>query len=340
MEVEVTHKARDNSVKEILADPELFVEFLRNFVPIDMLKNVAPADVEDVTARLISLVSEQKDGDTIKRVNLNGDKSLFVITIVEHESQVNFRAPFKMLLYIALILNAYEKEANRAQLRSNCRKETDSTTDITQTKDFKYPPILPIIFYDGESEWTAETNFLHRTEMHEIFEKYIPKFEYELVKLKDYSFTDLAKFGDTLSLFMMIDKLKTAEAFAELGKLPKEYIKQLNEINVPINLKKLLVKVITVLLHKINVPQEEIDTLIERIDERGVSEMLLIENYDVQATRRERREAEQERDVAKRRLSIAIKTLLDKGSTVMEITEKMGMTEDEIIALLPELSPA
>jgi len=65
--------------------------------------------------------------------------------------------------------------------------------------------------------------------------------------------------------------------------------------------------------------------------------MISIENYDVQAVRRE---ADQQRDEAQRRLSIAIKTLLDKGSTVMEITEKMGMTEDEIIALLPELSPA
>ena len=52
MEAAVIHKVRDNSVKEILAEPELFVEFLRNFVPIDMLKDVAPADVEDVTARL------------------------------------------------------------------------------------------------------------------------------------------------------------------------------------------------------------------------------------------------------------------------------------------------
>jgi len=86
-----------------------------------------------------------------------------------------------------LILNAYEKEAN---------KETNTTTDITQTKNFKYPPILPIIFNDGESEWTAETNFLYRTEMHEIFEKYIPKFEYELISLKDYSFTDLVDFGN------------------------------------------------------------------------------------------------------------------------------------------------
>ena len=250
----VIHKAKDNSVKSILAEPELFAEFLRNFIPIEILKDVAPTNIEDISERLISLVSEQKDGDTIKRINLDDGKSLFVIAIVEHESKVNFRAPFKMLLYIALILNDYEKEVNK-------------DTKITHAKDFKYPPILPIIFYDGESEWTAETNFFNRTEMSEIFAKYIPNFEYELVSLKDYSFADLAEFGDTLSLFMMVDKLKTAEAFSELGKLPKEYIERLKDMNVPPHLKELLVKVITVLLRKIDVPQDEIDVLVERIDE-------------------------------------------------------------------------
>ncbi|MCL2386864.1 MAG: Rpn family recombination-promoting nuclease/putative transposase [Defluviitaleaceae bacterium] len=320
----VIHKAKDNSVKTILAEPELFAEFLRNFIPIDILKDVAPTNIEDISERLISLVSEQKDGDTIKRINLNDGKSLFVIAIVEHESKVNFRAPFKILLYIALILNDYEKEVNKDE-------------KITHTKDFKYPPILPIIFYDGESEWTAETNFLNRTEMSEIFAKYIPKFEYELVSLKDYSFADLAEFGDTLSLFMMVDKLKTAEAFSELGKLPKEYIERLEDMNVPPHLKELLVKVITVLLRKINVPQDEIDVLVERIDERGVSEMLSIENYNVQAIRRE---ADQQRAEAVQQLKAMIRAMLDKGSTVTEIASIMNVTEDDVVFLLPELSPA
>ncbi|MCL2387362.1 MAG: Rpn family recombination-promoting nuclease/putative transposase, partial [Defluviitaleaceae bacterium] len=183
------HKARDNSVKAILAEPELFVEFLHNFIPVEILKDVAPTDIEDVSERLLSLVSEQKDGDTIKRINLKGDKPLFVITIVEHESSVNFRASFKMLLYIALILNDYEKEVNKESSQN-----TNKSTKVTLTKDFKYPPVLPIILYAGDDEWTAETNFLNRTEMSDIFEKYIPKFEYELVNLNKYSFADLAEF--------------------------------------------------------------------------------------------------------------------------------------------------
>jgi len=147
--LEVIRKAKDTSLKLILDEPELFVEFLRDFVPIDMLKNISPADVEDVSERLLPLQMEQKDLDTIKRVNLKGDRPLFVITVVDHESTVNFRAPFKMLLYIALVLENYEKEINKevSEQKKSERKKYEGR--ITQTKDFKYPPILPIVFYDG-----------------------------------------------------------------------------------------------------------------------------------------------------------------------------------------------
>ena len=50
---------------------------------------------------------------------------------------------------------------------------------------------------------------------------------------------------------------------------------------------RLLVRVVSVLLSKINVPQNEIEKMVSKIDERGVSAMLSIEDYDVQETRRE-----------------------------------------------------
>ena len=104
------YKAKDNSAKTILGEPELFVEFLRNFVPVKILKDISPDDIEDVSERFVSLLAEQKDGDIVKRINLKDGSSLFVLAIVEHESNVNFRTPFKMLLYYALILKHMKKK--------------------------------------------------------------------------------------------------------------------------------------------------------------------------------------------------------------------------------------
>ena len=269
----VIQKAKDSSVKLVLSDHELFVEFLRDFTKIDVLSDVEPGDIEDISERFVPLFNEQKDSDVVKRVNLGRDKAFFVITIVEHESEVNFRASFKMLQYIALVLNEYERETNK------------ENKNISYTKDFKYPPVLPIVFYDGEGKWTAETNFVNRTEMSGVFEKYIPKFEYELVSLAKYSVKDLAKFGDTLSLIMIIDKIRTPDGIKLLGSLPADYLERLS-LNIPERLKKLVADVITVLLAKINVPGEEIEDIVDKIEKRGLKEMFAIENYDVQETRR------------------------------------------------------
>jgi len=146
--------------------------------------------------------------------------------------------------------------------------------------------VLPIIFYDGQGKWTAETDFLQKTELNEIFHKYIPKFEYELVSLNEYSENDLAKFGDTLSLIMIIDKIKTADGMSLLSKLPPDYVEQLT-LNIPEHLSKLIADVITLLLTKINVPKDEIEEVTEKIYRRRYKEMFaFFDDYDVQETRR------------------------------------------------------
>ena len=329
----VIHKAKDNSAKSILSEPELFVQFIKDFTSIEILKDIQPEDIEDVDSRFIPLFSEQRDSDTVKRINLKGDSDnpLFVITIVEHESKVNFRAPFKILLYITYILEAYEKEVNK-----KASAEAGKDVKVTMKKDFKYPPIFPIIFYDGAGEWTAETNFLNRTEMKDIFEKYIPKFEYELVSLKEYSYEDLTKFGDILSLFMLLNKPQTAEELNSLGNLPKEYLAQIDSLNIPAHLKELVVNSVTVLLSRINAPQDEINKLLEKIDERGVSEMLALKDYDVQATRKEARaEARAEAMAeAEKKMGAMIKLLMEKGFSVKDIADTLNTTEQEITRLL------
>ena len=269
------HKVKDNCFKLILKEPELFVEFLKDFVPIDILKNVTPSDIEDITERFLPLFDENKDSDTVKRINLKDQDFLIVIAIVEHESEVSFRASFKMLQYITLVLADYEKEANK-----------EAEKEISRHKGFKYPPVLPVIFYDGAVKWTAETNFFDKTEMNQIFAKYIPKFEYELVCLDDYSQDDLVRFGDTLSLVMILDKIRSFDGKRLLSKLPDNYVEQLR-LNIPEHLLKLLSDVITVLMKKINVPDKEITTVTDKLYKRRFSEMFtLLEDYDVQETRR------------------------------------------------------
>jgi hypothetical protein len=271
------HKSRDNSFKLILGDHELFAEFLRDFIPIDLLRHVRAEDIEDMSERFLPLFQNNRDSDTVKRITLKGDASLFVIAIVEHESAVNYRAPFKMLQYITLVLDAYEKEANRDR------------PGISTTKDFRYPPVLPVIFYDGRAPWTAAVNFAGRTALEDIFYRYIPKFDYELVDLNRYAYEDLTRFGDILSILMIIDKVGKRDRTKLLDKLPG-YVEGLS-LNIPPNLTKLLGDVITVLLNRVEVGEEEIGAITGLIVKQGGQKMF---DSFVEAVLEEKRIAKEE----------------------------------------------
>jgi hypothetical protein len=57
--------AKDNSWKQIMNEPDLFVEFLRDFVPIGLLKEVNPGDIEDMTERFLPLFQDNKDSEIL-----------------------------------------------------------------------------------------------------------------------------------------------------------------------------------------------------------------------------------------------------------------------------------
>ncbi|MDR2070326.1 MAG: Rpn family recombination-promoting nuclease/putative transposase [Treponema sp.] len=275
---------KDNSFKLILGNHHLFAEFLRDFIPIPVLKSVSPDDIEDLTERFLPLNQNARDSDTVKRVHLSGDNPLFVITVVEQESKVNFRTPFKMLQYISLVLDNYEKELNNR--------------NAPFTKDFLYPPVLPIVFYDGPDQWTVKRSFRDRTALADVFGKYIPSFEYELVDLNRYRREDLIGFSDALSFIMLIDRVRTKEGVRVLESLPQKYLEKLR-LKIPENLGKLMVDVITALLDRLEVPGEGIAAVTDLIEKKEYGTMFdgLVESVlrdKRQAVRAARKEAREE----------------------------------------------
>lgn len=276
--VVLNQHVKDNGAKLIFKDPILCAEFLRGYVDIELLKNVQPEDIEDISERFISMWQEERDSDSVKKIRLK-DTSLYLITIIEHQSSVHYDMAFRMLRYIVMVLTDYETEQERFQ------------KGITKTKDFKYPPVIPIIYYEGSQNWTAVRNFKDRVYLSDALGDYIPNFEYIVVPLRKYSNDDIIAKNDELSLIMLINKLKSSEEFTALKELPPKYLKNLEE-NTPEYLLKLISKIISVLLYRINIPRDEVETFTDQIIRREFSMLFdSFEAYDVQAVRKESREA-------------------------------------------------
>ena len=264
-------KAADSGGKIIFENAVLCSQLLNGYVDMEELKHVKPEDIEDVTERFIPMFTEQRDADVIKKVHLSGDKDIF-IALIEHKSGVDYNVGMQILRYMVYIWEDYEKEQNKL------------ISGVSHTKDFKYPPILPIVYYEGKEKWTASRVLADRIVLNDLFSDYIPDFKYHLINLNEHDNRSLIERNDELSFVMLINKIKSDDDFKAL-KFPEGYLEMLFKKS-PDDVLKTISRVISVVLRKKNLPENDIQNLIDKIE--GRQHMGLFddfEGFDVQEER-------------------------------------------------------
>ena len=270
-------KYHDSSSKLIFGNAELCSQFLRNYMDIPLLKNIRAEDIEDVTERYIPMFTEERNSDTVKRIRISEKDTLFFVTLIEHKTKVDYNVSMQLLRYMVYIWEDYEKEMERKK------------KGISRTKDFRYPPILPIVYYEGSGKWTAPCNIKDRIYFDEAFEPFTPKFFYKLVQLNDYSVGELVEKKDELSLLMLINRLQSMAAFRELN-LPKDYLNDLSE-NSTDELLAIIARVTASMLRHLHLPEEEIVEFTDQIKERDMAVLFeYFEDVDLPAERKRARE--------------------------------------------------
>ena len=183
-------KLKDSGAKLIFDNHTLCAQFLRGYTDVELLKNVQADDIEDITERFLWLWQEGRDSDSVKKIHLNGfsgTDTLYLIALIEHQSSVDHDLAFRILRYIVQILTDYAEEQEKKQ------------KGITKTAGFLYPPILPIVFFDGTGNWTAPTNFKDKVHLSNVLGEFVPDFHYLVVPLSRYSNQELVEKNDELS---------------------------------------------------------------------------------------------------------------------------------------------
>ncbi len=268
---------KDNAAKIVFGDPVLCAQFLKGYTDIPLFKEIKPEDIENVSSHFLPLFQESRDSDTVNKIRI-GDSEIYLIALIEHQSENDFDMSFRILRYIVFIWTDYAAQQEKLH------------KGITKSKAFLYPPILPVVYYEGTSTWSAPLNFKDRVFLNNVLGDYIPSFNYLVVPLNKYSKQDLIEKNDELSLIFLINQLQNSSEFHTLKDIPKEYTEHLTE-NTPDYLLKIIGKVIAVLLHKLNIPDEEVYEVTDQITRRKFSMMFdNFQAYDVQETRRVSRE--------------------------------------------------
>ena len=251
-------KEEDSGAKLIFENATLCAQLLRDYSGIELLENVQAEDITDVTERYIPMFTEERNADVVKKVRVNDGEEIF-IALIEHKSSVDYNVGMQILRYMVYIWEDYE------------RREERRVPGISKLMGFKYPPIFPIVYYNGEGKWTADKALKSRVALSDIFSHYIPDYEYHLVNTADHGNDELVKKNDGLSLLIILNKIRDTEEFSSLD-LPKDYLDNLSA-NAPEDVLDVLARVVAVLLRKHHVSEDEVQDFVSQIKERHMSDL-------------------------------------------------------------------
>ena len=82
----------------------------------------------------------------------------------------------QLLRYMTVIWYDYGKKQSKLQRRK-----------ATSFKSFRYPLIIPIVYYEGAKKWTADEKLWQRVEFGKEMSSYIPDFDYKVIRIHDYT---------------------------------------------------------------------------------------------------------------------------------------------------------
>ena len=266
----------DIKSKTIFRDPMLCCQFLRDYVDHPLLKNLRPEDIEDYTDRFVSYFGVEFQADTVKRIRLRGVgkkiSEFYLISLIEHKSKVDYNISVQLLKYMVCIWAEYEKQF-----------EVKYQGEV-KNKSFRYPPILPVVYYEGTGSWTAPMHLRERIFMHEVFAEYIPDFTYFLVNNHDYTNEKLLEYNDEMSLIMLLNKIQNAADLSRFLKIPPEEINRIVKES-PETVIDIIVMVIQALCTKLNVSKEDTEECVKKVRTRDMGYLWEnMEKIDVQGT--------------------------------------------------------
>ena len=275
---------RDVNSKDIFGNARLMSQFFKDYSGLSLFDDVEPDDIEDVTERYRLLLGIELENDAIKkvRVRIRGQeevREVYILSLIEHKSQVDYDVAMQILRYMVVIWQDY------------ARKQNEQKEGATTRKRFRYPLIIPMVYYEGSRNWTADRNLASRIECSELAEQYVPDFTYRLISLRDYTSQELTRNENEMSLVMMINRIQKPEDYTNFLEENQDFVSSIYG-NAPEDIQKLIQRVLWSLLMKMNVPVEEASGLIHEMEAGRMG--VLFENMEPMDIQKERANTQRE----------------------------------------------
>lgn len=215
MDDKTTDKPHDTRLKELFENKPAFISFLRDCVKLAWTDDIDEENLKRSPKSFILQDFRKKETDILYEAKLkNSKEKVFFYVLLENQSRVDYRMNYRLLLYIVEILRDYYNHAD-----VNERKR----------RDFKFPAVVPLVFYTGRDKWTAAATLKEMFAGYERFGDNLLDFTYTLVDAKNYDEENVKNFSSKLLKIMML--LERSRGFDEAIETAKRHKNEIWELN-------------------------------------------------------------------------------------------------------------
>jgi len=185
-----TNKPHDTRSKELFYNKEVFYSLLKDCVKADWIDDLDKDSLKRSSTSYILNDFKQKEADIVyEATNRSGKQKVIFYVLMELQSKVDYRMPYRLLLYITEVLRDFFN---------------NSDTNARTRKGFKFPAVIPIVFFSGKDKWTVPTNLREMFNGYKKFGESLLNFNYTLVDVKGYDDERVKGFHSRLLKVMML----------------------------------------------------------------------------------------------------------------------------------------
>lgn len=180
-------------------------DLLRGFVHEDWVEKLDFSSLERYNNDFITDDIRERLDDIVWRLRW-GDDWLYVYLLIEFQSAVDSWMAVRIMTYVGLL---YQDLIRSGNLKAGS----------------KLPPVLPLVLYNGEREWTAATD------IHDMITAapgssgtYLPRLKYLLLAERDYQDDELKKLNNLVAALFRLENSRTPELMQQVVVLLLEWL--------------------------------------------------------------------------------------------------------------------
>ena len=175
--------SHDRFFKKLFSNKEGVNEFVSKTFPPAIAEKLDLETLELDKTEYIDSKLRTSFSDVVYDCKYGKTGKVKISLLFEHKSQTERFPQLQLLGYMLKIWQTQIEQAKEARIR-----------------DFKLSAVIPIIFYHGEDAWKKQTFENYFTGIDEHLINFIPKFDYQLIDLSDYSDSEIKKLFEKLQL--------------------------------------------------------------------------------------------------------------------------------------------